>query len=311
MRNRDIFNMYQRDIFIDTLYHFAKKDNKIILITNDQGAVALDNYREKLPKQFINAGISEQNIIGVAAGMAKEGYNCFVYSIASFIINRTIEQIKIDLCSMKLPVKIFGVGCGYSYAVDGPTHHATEDISFLNPIPGMTIYSPSDSFSVHKIVEFLIKSKLPTYVRLDREICPQIYNKNNFNLKKGYSIIKKGKKICIITTGKMVSTAKIIADKLSNYQIGIIDLFAVKPLNNDIVKDLLKYKKIFSLEEHNQTGGIGSILSDLIVEKNLDVRLKKLALKENLIFGYGSRDLLQERNSLDITSVIKTIKKNV
>jgi transketolase len=130
-------------------------------------------------------------------------------------------------------------------------------------------------------------------------------------LKKGYSIIKKGKKICIITTGKMVSTAKIITEKLSNYQIGIIDLFAVKPLNNDIVKDLLKYKKIFSLEEHNQTGGIGSILSDLIVEKNLDVRLKKLALKENLIFGYGSRDLLQERNSLDITSVIKTIKKNV
>jgi transketolase len=87
--------MYQRDIFIDTLYHFAKKDNKIILITNDQGAVALDNYREKLPKQFINAGISEQNIIGVAAGMAKEGYNCFVYSIASFIINRTIHNKKL------------------------------------------------------------------------------------------------------------------------------------------------------------------------------------------------------------------------
>ena len=149
--------------------------------------IALDNFREKIPNQYINLGVSEQNIIGVAAGLTKEGFNCFVYSIASFIINRAIEQIKIDLCNMKLPVKIFGVGSGYSYAVDGPTHHATEDIGLLNLMPNMQIFSPSDSLSVETIVKSLIKTNSPAYVRLDREMCSPIYNKSNFDLSNGFS----------------------------------------------------------------------------------------------------------------------------
>ena len=184
-------NKFQRDAFIDTLFEYAKNDKKILLLSNDQGAIALDNFREKIPNQYINLGVSEQNIIGVAAGLTKEGFNCFVYSIASFIINRAIEQIKIDLCNMKLPVKIFGVGSGYSYAVDGPTHHATEDIGLLNLMPNMQIFSPSDSLSVETIVKSLIKTNSPAYVRLDREMCSPIYNKSNFYLSNGFSELVK------------------------------------------------------------------------------------------------------------------------
>jgi transketolase len=311
MKKKINSKIFQRDIFIDTLYQYAKKDKKIILISNDQGAIALDNYKKKIPDQFINAGISEQNIIGIAAGMQKEGFNCFVYSIASFIINRTIEQIKIDLCNAKIPVKIFGVGCGYSYAVDGPTHHATEDIGLLNLMPGLDIYSPSDSETVRNIVHYSIKSKNPCYVRMDRELCKPIYENKKINLLNGFTEIKKGKDYCLVATGKILSNALSAARKLSNSKnIGVIDLFKLKPLNPNLLKKLKKYKIIFTLEEHNEIGGIGSILSNLIIKKNLKIKLIKIALKENTLFGYGSRDLLQKKNNLDLESITKIIKNN-
>lgn len=301
--------MFQRDVFIETLFEHAKKDKKIILISNDQGAIALDKYRKEIPDQFINAGISEQNIIGVAAGLQKEGFNCFVYSIASFIINRTIEQIKIDLCSMKIPVKIFGVGSGYSYAVDGPTHHATEDIGLLNLMPEIELYSPSDSVIVRQIVKSCIESKSPCYVRLDRELCDPIYDKNFFDLSKGFVELKKGKNICIVATGKIVAKALEISKLLSKFNIGIIDLYKIKPINSNIIKTLQNYKNIFTLEEHNEIGGIGSILANLIVEKDLKLKLTKIGIKEKTLFGYGSRDLLHKKNKLDLKNIIQIIKK--
>ena len=311
MKKKINSKIFQRDAFIDTLYQHAKKDKKIILISNDQGAIALDNYKKKIPDQFINAGISEQNIIGIAAGMQKEGFNCFVYSIASFIVNRTIEQVKIDLCNAKIPVKIFGVGCGYSYAVDGPTHHTTEDIGLLNLMPGLDIYSPSDSETVRKIVHYSIKSKKPCYVRMDRELCEPIYEHKKINLDNGFAEIKQGKDCCLVATGKIVSNALSITRKLSNLKnIGVIDLFKLKPLNLNLLKKLKKYKTIFTLEEHNKIGGIGSLLSNIIIEKNLKIKLIKIALKENTLFGYGSRELLQKKNNLDEESIIKIIKKN-
>ena len=310
MKNKSISNMFQRDVFIDTLYQFAKKNKKIILISNDQGAIALDNYRKKLPNQFINAGISEQNIIGIAAGMQKEGFNCFVYSIASFIVNRTIEQIKIDLCNMKIPVKIFGVGCGYSYAVDGPTHHATEDIGLLNLMPGLVIYSPSDGIIVQNIVRACIKSKNPCYVRMDREFCEPVYENKKINFVNGFEEIKKGKDYCIVTTGKILSKALLAAKELSAFKnIAVIDLYKLKPISAKLLKKLQTYKVIFTLEEHNEIGGIGGILSNLIVEKNLKIKLTKIALKEKTLFGYGSRDLLNKKNKLDLKNIIRIIKK--
>ena len=303
------YNKFQRDAFIDTLFKYAKKDKKILLLSNDQGAIALDNFREKIPNQYINAGISEQNIIGVAAGLTKEGFNCFVYSIASFIINRAIEQIKIDLCNMKLPVKIFGVGSGYSYAVDGPTHHATEDIGHLNLMPNMQIFSPSDSLSVEKIVKSLIKTSSPAYVRLDREMCTPIYNKSNFDLTNGFSELVKGNRYCIISTGKMSSVALNISKEMKRQKLGVIDIYKIKPFSEKFFHKIKKYKKIFCLEEHNEIGGIGSIISDFIHDMRLKTEVIKLSLKQKTIFGYGSRNILHKKNLIDSKQLIKIILK--
>ena len=300
-------NKFQRDAFIDTLFEYAKNDKKILLLSNDQGAIALDNFREKIPDQYINLGVSEQNIIGVAAGLTKEGFNCFVYSIASFIINRAIEQIKIDLCNMKLPVKIFGVGSGYSYAVDGPTHHATEDIGLLNLMPNMQIFSPSDSLSVETIVKSLIKTNSPAYVRLDREMCSPIYNKSNFDLSNGFSELVKGDRYCIISTGKMSSTALNISKEVKRSKLGVIDVYKIKPFSDKFINKIKKYKKIFCLEEHNEVGGLGSIISSFIHDKRLKTEVVKLSLKQKTIFGYGSREMLHKNNSIDLKYLIKII----
>jgi transketolase len=307
-------NNFQRDIFIKILQGFAIKDKKIILISNDQGAPALDDFKKKLPKQFINAGISEQNIIGVAAGFAKEGYNCFVYSIASFILYRAFEQIKIDLCSMKLPVKLIGVGSGFSYAVDGPTHHATEDIGVLNLLPNIHIYSPSDGYLTMRIAKSIISEKNPTYLRLDRELCPEIY-KGVFlkNLSKGFCELVEGKTICIISTGKMVSQALEISNELTRHRIAVVDLYKIKPLNRDIVSIFKKYKFIFCLEEHSEVGGIGSILLDFINKSSLRNKIKffKLGLKQEYIFGYGSRNFLHKKHHIDKKKIKKIILQKI
>jgi len=308
------YNNFQRDIFIKILQNCAIKDKKIMLISNDQGAPALDDFKKKLPKQFINAGISEQNIIGVAGGFAKEGYNCFVYSIASFILYRAFEQIKIDLCSMKLPVKIIGVGSGYSYAVDGPTHHATEDIGILNLLPNMQIYCPSDGYLTARIARSLISIKEPAYLRLDRELCPQIYKKKILkNFSKGFCELAKGEAVCIISTGKMVSRAMEISCELSQYSIGVVDLYKIKPLNYEIISIFKKYKTIFCLEEHNEVGGVGSILLNFINKSSLSNKIKfvKLGLKKEYIFGYGTRDFLHKKHFINKEKIKEIILQEI
>ena len=171
-------NIQMRDAFIGNLYERANLDSNIILISNEQGAISLDQLRKNLPQQFINAGISEQNIISVAAGLALYGKKVFVYSIASFITLRCYEQIKIDLCAMNLPVTIVGVGACYSYSTDGPTHHATEDISIMRALPNMCMFNPADSNTTAALVDISLQSHTPTYIRLDREVLPTIYGQN-------------------------------------------------------------------------------------------------------------------------------------
>lgn len=309
--NLEIKNIkFLRDTFIDTLFKRAQKDKKIILICNDQGAIALDNYRARLPNQFLNAGISEQNIISTAAGLAKEGYKCFVYSISSFILTRAYEQIKIDLCAAKTPVKIYGVGCGYSYAIDGPTHHSTEDTAILNVLPNIEIFSPSDNASVEKILNYHVNSASPSYVRIDRE-SPGRDFKKSINLKQGFRVLLDNNKNCIISTGNFLYKLYEMRDFFRKANVGIIDLFKHKPINKSFINKIAKCKNIFSIEEHNQNGGIGDIISSIITSKKLKINLYKMSLKDNSTFDYGSRNYLLLKNNLDKDQILKFIKYNL
>ena len=311
MKNKNIIDLPLRDAFITTLQKIAEKDKKVILLTNDQGAPALDNFIRKLPKQFYNSGISEQNIIGTAAGLSILGFKPYIYSINSFIIYRTIEYIKIDLCSMKQPVTIVGVGSGYSYPEDGPTHHSTEDISLTVPLSNLDVFNPSDSLLTAEIINFTYKSKNPAFVRLDRQYCETFYSKKN-NIKNGYRFINKSKnknKKCIITSGFFVPKLyKLLKEQKLDFDI--IDFYRLKNYNHKKFAQILSnYNKIICIEEHALKFGVGSIISEIITDNQIKVKLKRLGLLEKNIFGYGSRDQLLESNNLGNNYILQTIKK--
>ena len=300
-----------RDAFLNMLYQKAIGNPDIILLTNDQGAISLDDFKEKLPNQFFNIGISEQNIISVAAGLVLSGKKVYVYSLLSFIVLRCYEQIKIDLCAMKLPVTIVGVGSGYSYSPDGPTHHATEDISIMRALPNMTIYSPSDSNIVPALVDITLKSKTPSYIRLDRQLLPLLDNKDH-NLQEGFSILREGNDVTVISTGVMVHRALEVAEELheQSIQAKVIDFYRLKPIDVVAVTKILKgASKIVVLEEQTINGGLGSIIAEILVDSNVFIPLKRLAILDNMIFDYGSRDTLHKARGLDRMSIVHEITK--
>ena len=306
-----ISDVQMRDAFIGELYKYAKKDSNIIYITNDQGAISLDKFRYDIPDQFINAGVSEQNIISTATGLSLGGKKVYVYSIASFITLRCFEQIKLDLCSMNIPVTIIGVGACYSYSADGPSHHATEDIALMRSLPNMEIYSPSDSNITKGLVDITLKSKNPIYIRLDREKLPILYNEKD-DFSEGFKSVRNGNDLCIIATGIMVHKALDVAEELKkeNIHTKVIDIYRLKPINSKrIVKEIDKIEKIVTIEEHTINGGLGSIISEIIADFNKKNDLKRIGIEDNYLYGYGSREKLHIDSGIDKDSIVKKIKE--
>lgn len=212
---------------------------------------------------------------------------------------------------MKQPVKIFGVGSGYSYPEDGPTHHSTEDISFINSLSNIEIFNPSDSVMTSKIVQYTVNSKIPCFVRLDRQYCKPV-KKKLINVSDGFRLINKSKKnknFCIITSGFFVSK---LSDLIQSKKIDIdlIDFYKLKNFKKKKFSDMLKkYKKILSVEEHSKNFGIGSIISEIITDNFLKTQLLRLGLEESSVYGYGNRDQLLTANRLSNEDIAKSIKK--
>lgn len=302
-----------RDVFFESLYNLAKKDKRLILITSDTGAICHDKFKQQLKAQYINIGIAEQNMVGVAAGLAMSGKIVYIYAIVPFATMRCYEQIRIDLCCMNLPVTIVGVGAGFDYSTLGPTHHGTEDIALMRSLPGMTIYSPADSLMADSIAWFSYNHPGPKYIRLDREGFPLVYKDGkNIDISSGFSTLKEGKDLYIIATGRMVYNALQIARKLSVQSIhaGVIDLFRIKPLNPKGIWDVIKdVKHIITLEEHFVTGGIGSVISEMLISRKNIPKFKSFGIPDQFCRKYGTRAYLQCLNKIDIDSVVESIKK--
>jgi transketolase len=302
-----------RDAFFGSLYKIAKKDKRVVLITADTGAICLDRFRGDLNKQYINIGIAEQNMIGVAAGLALSGKIVYVYAIVPFITARCFDQIRIDLCCMGLPVKVVGIGAGFDYSTLGPTHHGTEDIALMRTLPGMTVYSPSDSSAASLFADISYKHKGPTYIRLDREGWPLLYkDKREINVSSGFSLLKKGKDLYIISTGRMSCEALNIARGLSRYSIdaGVIDLFRIKPFEEQGIRSVIKdVGYLVTLEEHFVTGGISGVISEMLSKNNNAPRFKSFGIPDKFCRRYGSREYLQRLNGIDADSVTKAIRK--
>lgn len=301
-----------RESFFKTLYNLAKKDSRIVLISADTGALYHDEFKENLSRQYINAGVSEQNMIGVAAGLALSDRIVYVYGIIPFVTMRCYEQIRVDICSMDLPVTIVGVGPGLDYSTLGLTHHAPEDITIIGALPGMKIYNPCDDLTAGLCVRACYKQTGPKYVRLDREGSPLVYRRiKDINFSDGFSLLKQGKDLYIIATGRMVLRGLEAAESLSRAGIstGVIDLFRIKPFNDEGIWRIIKTAGyVVSLEEHFVRGGIGSLIAEMLAVKKKAPLLNALGLESKFCREYGTRNYLQRLNGLDIDSIINRIK---
>jgi len=301
----DLARTQMRDAFIDRLFERAKADRSIIFVSNDFGAPSLDRFREELPDQYINAGIAEQNIISIAAGLAMAGKKVFVYSIASFITLRCFEQIKLDICCHRLPVTVIGVGACYSYPEDGPTHHATEDIAIMRTLAGMELYSPADSGTAQQLVDVVLEQRAPSYIRLDKFLSPP--------LGRGQDGIREfgiGRDFALLATGVMVHRALEVSRRLEEkgYEVTVLDLYRLKPLSSERLLELLpEFGRLVSLEEHTANGGLGSLLAEFIVDHGLSLPLRRFAVDDAYLYGYGSRERLHSLAGLDCDAIERAI----
>jgi transketolase len=302
-------NISMRDAFLDELYELARKDRRVIFISNDFGAPSLDKFRADLPGQFIHIGIAEQNMVNVATGLALAGKIVYMYSIAPFLPLRCFEQIRVHMAMKGLHITGVMVGAGYSYDLSGPTHQALEDIAVINSLPGMTIFNASESTMGAAIARMTYENPGPIYVRFDREKLPPLYNDNE-DFSTGIGILREGRNLTIVSTGIMVHRALQVADELAKHSIdaGVIDLYRIKPLNENLLMDSFrKTGQVLTIEEQFVSSGIGSIISRLITEKGQDIKLKSIGIPDKFFSQGGDRKNLQRLCGLDLNSIVNTI----
>ena len=298
-----------RNAFFDAFYDIASKNNDLIFLTADTDADSLVKFRKNYPDLFVNIGVTEQNAVSVASGLALSGKKVFIYSMVPFITMRCYEQIKIDICSMNLPITLIGLGAGLSYSYYGPAGHGVIDVAIMRALPEMTIYNPSDPVSASAFAEMAYNNLSPTYVRLHKGATPTIYN-NNTSFSDGFTVLKKGSDCCIVSTGIMVHRALQVANELAGHSIdaGVIDLYQIKPVDDNLLlNSLINYKKIVTVEENTFIGGIGSLICEILIDNDCHIKTKRIAIKDEQCFSYGDLNWLHKKYEIDTNSIVDQI----
>jgi transketolase len=299
-----------RDAFFEELYRVAKKDPDVVVLMADQDARTFKKFREEMPSQLVNVGIAEQNMISVASGMARAGKKPFVHAISSFLIFRCYEQIRIDLGLMQAPVVLAGIGAGYAYTSDGATHHSIQDVAVMRAIPGMTIYNAADTASLAMMPHLAHQNPGLTYIRFDKYASTPVYDVATHDFSQGLSRLRLGKDLCLVATGIMTYKALAIAESLKQkgLEVGVIDVYRLKPVNAELLFELIKLcTKVVVLEEHLAYGGLASIVSDAITDNNEHYKFKRIGIADKDCFVYGDRDYMQTKMGLGKDDIVREI----
>lgn len=297
----------------DMVYELAKQDPRVVFIGSDLGAGLLDDMKAEMPERFYMEGICEQNLIGMAAGLAMEGFIPYVNTIATFITRRCFEQIAIDLCLHNLPVRLIGNGGGMVYAPLGPTHMATDDIAILRALPNMTIVAPTDAEEMKRFMPETLNQPGPLYIRLGKGGDAVVSNPTDgFEIGKGYLLRPKGR-VLLVTTGVMASRALTAAETLGGEDIscGVLNLPTVKPLDTaQLLRLAADADIVVTVEEHTKIGGLGSAVTDALVE-HLGTSLpliKRIGLPDVFPEDYGSQDSLMDHFGLQAPGIAETVR---
>lgn len=302
-----------RNAYLTALYDLAKENKNIMALISDNGAVVYDKYRESFPEQYLNMGISEANMIGVAAGLASCGKIPFAYTIANFLVYRAFEQIRNDVCLQKMNVKLVGTGVGFVYSNLGPTHHATEDISLMRSLPGITIFSPCDPLETTKVICAAAEIYGPVYIRMATSGTPEIYGSDyDFQVGKGV-VLREGNDATIIATGSIMLEAIKAVDELIKEGIStrLINMHTLKPIDKEIIlKAAEETGVILTIDEHTISGGLGSIVAEVLMENSSkQIKFKRIGLNNSFSEGYGTYQDLKYINGISAEHIVDSVMR--
>lgn len=302
-----------RDTFVRTLVELAKEDKNIELLTGDLGFGVLQPFWEKCPDQFTNAGIAEQNMTSVAAGMALTGKNVFTYSIGNFPTLRCIEQIRNDCAYHNANVKVVCIGGGFVYGSLGMSHQATEDLAILRALPNVVVLAPADLIEAEECTKALAKYKGTAYLRLGRGGEKRIHDKiENFQIGKAIKVCD-GAKIAIFSTGAIFEEVTVAKDVLKAKGINpaVYTFPTVKPIDKETIEQVAKdFDLIVTCEEQNVIGGFGSAVAEVMTEmKQRNAILLRVGLNDEYSVRVGNQKYLRGQYGIDADGIVGKILK--
>lgn len=300
-----------RDTFVRTLVQLAKEDKNIELVTGDLGFGVLKPFWEQCPDQFTNAGIAEQNMTSVAAGMALTGKNVFTYSIGNFPTLRCIEQIRNDCAYHHANVKVVCIGGGFVYGSLGMSHQATEDLAILRALPDVVVLAPADLVEAEECTKALAKYKGTAYLRLGRGGEKRIHDHiDNFQIGKAIKV-SDGKRVAIFSTGAIFEEVTAAKDLLQ--EKGIIPMVytfpTVKPIDKKTIENVAEeFELIVTCEEHNIIGGFGSAVAEVMAEmKNKKATLMRIGINDEYSIRVGNQHYLRGQYNINAESIVNRI----
>ena len=290
-----------RTAFIESLCEVAERYERIWLLSGDLGYSVLERFVEKFPQRFLNVGVAEQNMIGIAAGLAMSGHVVFTYSIANFPVMRCLEQIRNDVCSHALNVKIVAVGGGLAYGPAGYTHHAVEDLAVMRAMPGMTVIAPGDPVEARLATRAIAERPGPCYLRLGKAGEPVVHEvEPEFRIGEAI-LVRNGRDATLISTGGMLERAMTAAKLLSDRGIsaGVLSMHTVKPLDVKAVYDAAKATRLLCvIEEHGEIGGLSDAVARTLSERQTKCAFIALNISAGERAAIGSQSYLLDRAGL-------------
>jgi transketolase len=298
-----------REAFFRSLTRLATEDERIHLLVGDLGFGVADEFRRRFPERFLNVGVAEQNMTGVAAGLALADKIVFTYSIGNFPTLRCLEQIRNDVCYHNANVKIVAVGGGLAYGALGASHHATEDLAILRALPNMAVVAPGDPLEAEQATAAVARHRGPCYLRLGRAGEPTVHAHLDFRLGKAVRL-RRGNDLSLVATGGMLPVAAEVARLLdeNGFEAGLWSMHTLKPLDIEAVREAARGGLMFTLEEHSVIGGLGSAVADVLCEAGYSGTLRRIALPDAFAPCAGSTAYLRRLNGLDVESVLARIR---
>jgi transketolase len=296
-----------RNAFSDALVAAALADPKVLLLTGDHGYALFDAFRKARPAQYVNCGIAEQNMVGVAAGLAKAGFKPIVYGLAAFVPVRVLEQIKIDVCYENLPVILIGDGAGLVYGHLGTSHQSTEDIACTRAIPALTVLSPADRFEMTATLQLALQLASPVYLRVGKCDRGDVHS-GPVNLKVGELLqVRQGtQRIALLTTGSMVKTAMDLSDQGLDGEVWSVP--SIKPISAQQLAQIAnRVDCIVTREEHSVMGGLGACVAEEVAAHR-PLPVCRIGIEDRFSAYCGTWDYLLREHRLDLHSIKQKIE---